>query len=148
MSAPEMKLAIEADRAALTDHGLRVTRTRLAVLKGLADNPHADAEHLHLALAQGGAKISVQSVHNVLSDLHRVGLIRRFEPARSSARFERRIEDNHHHAVCERCGAVEDIDCVEAATPCLASRSSTGFAVHSAELTFWGLCAACAKAKS
>lgn len=144
MAAPEGRLAIEADRAALTEHGLRVTRTRLAVLQALARTPHADAEQLHLAIAQGGTKISLQSVHNVLSDLQRVGLIRRFEPARAPARFERSADDHHHHAVCERCGRVEDIDREPSSPLDLDADPPDGFSVRSAELTFWGVCSVCA----
>lgn len=156
MSSPPTS-APAADRAALSQRGLRVTRTRLAVLAALDQHPHADAETLHRALRPGtlavevGARadsISLQSIHNVLADLHRHGLIRRFEPARSPARFERRVDDNHHHAVCERCGAVEDVDCLVGQAPCLAGPTPPGFTVHTAEVTFWGTCARCAAAQS
>lgn len=145
MSSPGATSAAAGDRAALSARGLKVTRTRLAVLEVLTGRPHADAEQLHGALLEAGEAISVQSVHNVLADLHRVGLVRRFEPARSPARFERRIEDNHHHAVCSRCGRVEDVDCVTGHAPCLHATTPEGFAVQAAEVTFWGLCATCAE---
>ena len=134
------------DETALRSHGLRVTRPRMAVLHALDAMPHADAEHVHRALSDSGLGISLQSVHNVLADLHRAGLVRRFEPARSAAKFERRVDDNHHHAVCVHCGRIEDIDCVVGAAPCLHADAPSGFRVDIAEVTFLGVCATCAAA--
>lgn len=134
----------DRDDELLRQRGLRVTQPRLAVLDALDRLPHADADAVHRALAAAGSEISVQSVHNVLADLAEAGLVRRFEPARSAARFERRVDDNHHHAVCQRCGKVEDVDCVVGEAPCLHADAPPGFAVQVAEVTFVGICAACA----
>ncbi|WP_344339848.1 Fur family transcriptional regulator [Agrococcus versicolor] len=128
----------------LRTRGLRVTRGRLAVLDVLAAQPHADADAIHRAMASAEPSISLQSVHNVLAALHEAGVLRRFQPARSAARYELRVDDNHHHAVCSRCGRVEDVDCVTGEAPCLHAPAPAGFAVMQAEVTFWGLCAACA----
>lgn len=134
----------ETDVELLRARGLRVTQGRIAVLEVLERLPHADAESVHRALAGRGQDTSVQSVHNVLADLRAAGLVRRFEPARSSARYERRVDDNHHHAVCSSCGRVEDVDCVIGAAPCLHADAPTGFTVQAAEVTFVGICADCA----
>ena len=124
--------------------GLRVTRGRLEVLHLLEKAPHSDAESIHAALRDVDPHLSVQSVHNVLAALATAGLVRRIEPAKSAARYERRIGDNHHHVVCTGCGAIEDVDCVVGHAPCLAPSSTNGFRIDTAEVTFWGLCAACA----
>lgn len=124
--------------------GLRVTRGRLEVLQLLETAPHSDAESIHTALRAVDPHLSVQSVHNVLGALATAGLVRRIEPAKSAARYERRIGDNHHHVVCTGCGAIEDVDCVVGHAPCLTPSSSSEFRIDTAEVTFWGLCAACA----
>ncbi len=136
----------ERDAALLRERGLRVTQPRLAVLDALERAPHADAEAVHRALAGAGREISVQSVHNVLADLTGAGIVRRFEPERSAARYERRVDDNHHHAVCARCGRVEDVDCVVGEAPCLHAVAPAGFTIQAAEVTFVGVCADCALA--
>lgn len=136
----------EPDAELLRARGLRVTQGRLAVLGVLDRLPHADAEGVHRALAEAGAETSVQSVHNVLGDLAAAGIVRRFEPARSAARYERRIGDNHHHAVCSRCGRVDDVDCVVGEAPCMHADAPAGFTVEAAEVTFVGVCADCARA--
>jgi Fur family transcriptional regulator, stress-responsive regulator len=134
----------EPDIELLREHGLRVTQGRLAVLDVLERMPHADAESVHRALEASGHDTSVQSVHNVLGDLTAAGLLRRFAPERSAARYERRVGDNHHHAVCVRCGRVEDVDCLVGDTPCLHADAPPGFTVEAAQVTFVGVCADCA----
>ena len=123
--------------------GLRATAGRLAVLGALDASPHADAERVFRAVLAELPTTSIQSVHNILADLTAAGLLRRIEPAGSAARYERRIDDNHHHLVCTSCGAVADVDCVVGHAPCLVPSSTAGFAVQSAEVTFWGLCPEC-----
>lgn len=132
------------DAELLHARGLRVTQGRIAVLEVLERSPHSDAESVHRALLATGHDTSVQSVHNVLGDLTAAGVLRRFEPERSAARYERRIDDNHHHAVCARCGKVEDVDCVVGEAPCLHADAPKGFTVQAAEVTFVGICADCA----
>jgi len=48
-----------------------------------------------------------------------------------------------HHIVCRRCGAVASVDRVAGHARCLEAAVSAGFSVDEADVTFWGLCAAC-----
>ncbi|QWC85005.1 transcriptional repressor [Nocardioidaceae bacterium] len=133
----------------LRDAGLRVTRPRLAVLSALEHRPHATADDVSRTLRDhpATAEVSVQAVYDVLAALHRVGLVRRFQPAGSSARYELRVGDNHHHLVCRSCGAVADVDCATGEVPCLDAGETAevaGFVVDEAEVTYWGLCLRCA----
>ena len=123
--------------------GLRVTSGRIAVLTALSDRPHTDAETVFRAVLSWLPGTSIQNVHNVLGDLTDAGLVRRIEPAGSAALYERRIGDNHHHVVCNSCGAVADVDCVVGHAPCLKPSDASGFTVSTAEVTFWGLCPSC-----
>jgi Fe2+ or Zn2+ uptake regulation protein len=129
--------------AALRGLGLRATEGRIAVVNALDSMAHASAEQVFDTVFRELPKTSIQSVYNILTDLTAVGLIRRIEPAGSAALYERRVDDNHHHVVCTRCGAVGDVDCVVGHAPCLTPSSSGGFSVQTAEITFWGLCADC-----
>ncbi|SDH10341.1 Fur family transcriptional regulator, ferric uptake regulator [Leifsonia sp. 98AMF] len=129
--------------SALRDAGLKATRGRVAVLEALTDRPHANAETVFRTLLPTLPGTSIQNVHNVLGDLTAAGLLRRIEPAGSAALYERRIGDNHHHVVCTACGAVADVDCVVGHAPCLHPSDAGGFAIDTAEVTFWGLCPSC-----
>jgi Fur family ferric uptake transcriptional regulator len=128
---------------ALRSAGLKVTAGRVAVLEQLDELPHADAEQVFKAVSRSLSTTSIQSVHNILADLSNAKLVRRIEPAGSTARYERRVGDNHHHVVCTHCGAVSDVDCVVGEPPCLTPSSSSGYTIHTAEVTFWGLCPSC-----
>lgn len=128
----------------LRTHGLRVTAPRLAVLDAVGTLPHADADTiLHQARSTLPA-VSVQAVYDVLHALTGAGILRRIEPAGHPARYERRVGDNHHHVVCRVCGTVDDVDCAVGEAPCLTPSSTHGFVIDAAEVTYWGLCPACA----
>jgi Fe2+ or Zn2+ uptake regulation protein len=129
--------------ALLRRAGLRVTRPRLAVLRALAETPHSDAQHVALAVRSDIGGVSVQAVYDVLHALASAGIVRRVEPAGSSALFELRVGDNHHHIVCRVCGTTTDIDCAVGSAPCLDPSQTHGFLVDEAEVTFWGVCPTC-----
>ncbi len=133
---------------ALRTAGLRVTESRTAVYDALAAAPHASAEDVFAALSARLPRTSRQSVYNALGDFADAGIVRRIEPAGRPMLFELRVDDNHHHLVCTSCGAVEDVDCTVGHAPCLTPSDTRGFAVHTAEVTFWGVCAACAASAS
>jgi Fur family ferric uptake transcriptional regulator len=127
----------------LRDAALRVTAPRRAVLSAVYDNPHADTETLLAATRARLESVSHQAVYDVLRVLTDVGLVRRFQPAGSVARYEARVGDNHHHLVCRSCGTVRDVDCAVGETPCLTASDDAGFEIDEAEVVYWGLCSAC-----
>src|SRR5271167_3399700 len=127
----------------LRSAALRATSGRVAVLRALESAPHSSAERVFALISDDLPGTSPQAVYMMLNDLARAGLIRKFEPAGSAALYERRTGDNHHHLVCESCGAVSDVDCVVGQAPCLTPDSDQGFTVREAEVTFWGLCTDC-----
>jgi len=87
--------------------------------------------------------VSHQAVYDVLRVLTDVGLVRRFKPEGSVARYEARVGDNHHHLVCRSCGAIADVDCAVGAAPCLTAEDDAGFAIDEAEVIYWGRCPQC-----
>ena len=127
----------------LREVALRVTRPRVAVLTEVNAHPHADADTLTAKVRSRLGSVSGKAVYDVLRALADADLIRRIEPAGSPARFEARVGDNHHHAVCRRCGDVADIACATGSAPCLEASDTNGFAIDEAEVTYWGLCPAC-----
>jgi Fur family ferric uptake transcriptional regulator len=127
---------------------LRVTRPRIAVLTAVHEHPHADTSSLIEAVHEDLADVSLQAVYDVLRALTEAGLVRRIEPAGSVARYESRIDDNHHHVICRSCGAIADVDCATGTTPCLNASEDHGFAIDEAEVIYWGQCPACLTAQS
>jgi Fe2+ or Zn2+ uptake regulation protein len=124
--------------------GLRVTAPRVAVLTEITAGSHMTAEQVTGAVRERLGAVSTQAVYDVLAALSAAGLLRRIEPAGSAALYETRTADNHHHVVCRSCGAVADVDCAVGEAPCIEPGHAAGFLVDEAEVTFWGLCPACA----
>jgi Fur family ferric uptake transcriptional regulator len=87
--------------------------------------------------------VSHQAVYDVLRVLTETGLVRRIQPPGSSARYEARVGDNHHHLVCRTCGSITDVDCAVGETPCLQASDDAGYEIDEAEVVYWGRCAAC-----
>lgn len=129
--------------AAIRTAGLRVTGSRRAVLDALHEHPHARADEVLAIVRDATPSASLQSVYNALNDFTASGLVRRIEPAGHPMMFEVRIGDNHHHLVCSSCGAVVNVDCAIGHAPCLEPSDPQGFRVVTAEVTYWGVCAAC-----
>lgn len=130
----------------LREHGLRVTAQRLAVMGAVAARPHATADDLADDVRASIGSISRQAVFDTLGVLTDKGLIRRIQPARSAARYEDRVDDNHHHLVCRNCDRVVDVDCAAGYRPCLDVDDDFGFEIDEAEVIYWGLCPGCREA--
>ena len=129
---------------------LRVTRPRLAVLGAVHARPHSDTDTVLRAVRTELGQVSHQAVYDVLRALSSAGLVRRIQPLGHVARYEARVADNHHHAVCRACGVITDVDCAVGAAPCLtptpATTTDRGFVVDEAEVIYWGRCPDCATA--
>lgn len=123
--------------------GLRVTRPRVGILWAVEANPHADTESIFGVVRAALPEVSRQTVYDVLHALTEVGLLRRFQPSGSVARYETRVGDNHHHFVCRGCGAIADVDCSVGETPCLIPSDECGFLLDETEVIYWGFCQAC-----
>jgi Fe2+ or Zn2+ uptake regulation protein len=127
---------------------LRVTRPRLAVLTAVREHPHADTDTIIGAVRQSLGEVSHQAVYDVLRVLTSVGLVRRIQPSGSVARYETRLDDNHHHVVCRSCGVIADVDCAVGHAPCLNASEDHGFTIDEAEIVYWGVCPDCSTNRS
>ncbi|MEV4703333.1 Fur family transcriptional regulator [Actinoplanes sp. NPDC049316] len=136
-----MTAELEAELRAVP---LRVTRPRLAVLAALRERPHIDTDTVIALVRAELPTVSHQAIYDVLRALTDAGLVRRIQPAGATARYERRVGDNHHHVVCRSCGAIADVDCAAGPAPCLTASDDHGFVVDEAEVVYWGTCPGCA----
>jgi Fur family transcriptional regulator, stress-responsive regulator len=127
----------------LRERGLRVTAQRVAVLQAVSATPHATAEVVAGTVRAEIGSVSLQAVYDVLNALVDAELVRRIQPARSPARFEARVGDNHHHVICRSCGRTADVDCARGFAPCLTPPDDKGFEIDEAEIVYWGSCPEC-----
>ena len=110
----------------------------------MSDQPHSAADDIHRVVQAEIGAISRQAVYDALGTLTDKGVLRRIEPAGSSARYEDRVGDNHHHLICRTCNRMVDVDCAVGDTPCLTAADDSGYEIDEAEVTYWGRCPECA----
>jgi Fur family transcriptional regulator, stress-responsive regulator len=127
----------------LREHDLQITAQRLAVLRAVTTRPHGTANDIADDVRREIGAISRQSVYDTLTLLTERDIIRRIQPAGSSARYEDRTGDNHHHLVCRNCERLVDVECAVGDVPCLVPVDPGDFVVHEAEVLYWGVCPAC-----
>ena len=143
-----MSRETSVDNAALLRrHGLQVTAQRLAVLRAVCDRPHSTADDIYAVVRAEIGAISRQAVYDALATLTDKRVFRRIQPAGSSARYENRVGDNHHHLICRTCGRMVDVDCAVGATPCLTAADDSGYEIDEAEIVYWGRCPECVGAQ-
>jgi Fur family ferric uptake transcriptional regulator len=133
--------------AQLRSRGQRVTRERLALFEEIfLQHQHIDAEHLRLALAQRGVKVSRATVYRNLDLLVRTGFVRKTRLGHDRLLFEHvHLGQEHDHLVCTDCGRV-----VEFVSPGIAALQAEicrahGFVASRHALEIFGLCNGCAE---
>lgn len=121
--------------------GLKLTRQRQVLFDLLHENgTHPTAEALHAAAAQRVPGISLRTVYQTLNDLTAMGELHAISLAPGAVRFDPNT-DAHHHAQCDRCGALHDVYVED--LPPLRTRGLDGFHTEGTTIVFRGLCDAC-----
>ena len=139
-----MSTATSVDyEALLRSHGLQITAQRLAVLRAVSTRPHTTADEIDKIVRAEIGAISRQAVYDALATFADKGILRRIQPAGSPARYETRVDDNHHHLICRTCNRMVDVDCAVGATPCLTAADAAGYEIDEAEVIYWGRCPEC-----
>jgi Fe2+ or Zn2+ uptake regulation protein len=122
---------------------MRVTSQRLLIDRALREHGgHLTAEQVHELVDPALPGVTQQTVYSTLALLSDLGVARRVSAPGPSTRFEARTDD-HHHMVCERCGAIEDLDVRISVSRAVGASRESGFAPASASVTVLGLCASC-----
>jgi Fe2+ or Zn2+ uptake regulation protein len=122
--------------------GLRATPQRLAVMEYVAHHPvHATADQVYRAINRRDPRASRATVYNCLHALVKAGLLRQVMLDGQAARFDANI-GQHHHFVCGRCGAVEDIAPMKA-PGFVAPAILDGRYVADYEVILHGVCESC-----
>ncbi len=134
--------------ALLRARGQRVTSQRIVILRELRRRGrHATAEEIHRAVLPELPGTSTPTVYATLELLVELGLARKIDAGLGVALYDARSEP-HQHAVCRRCGRVEDVDGELHAVPLLRAAAAAGFKPDRAELIISGLCRDCAAAQA
>jgi Fur family peroxide stress response transcriptional regulator len=136
----------DAVKQCLERSGLRCTPQRYAVMAFLMEqNSHPTAAEIFEAVNRVDPRSSRATTYNNLRDLVEAGLVREVAIEGRAARFDAKGL-RHHHFVCDRCGAVEDMEWYDVPRP--ASGTLGQRVLRECELIFRGLCTKCASSSS
>jgi Fe2+ or Zn2+ uptake regulation protein len=140
---------MDADQSlqeALHARGHRVTPQRVLIHRALRElGRHATADEIRSRVAERLPNASLPTIYAALELFEELGLVRRISAGPGAGLFDPRAEE-HHHLVCTRCGAVEDLDTDVDAAAALRAARRRGFRPRGAELVVSGLCARCGSA--
>jgi Fe2+ or Zn2+ uptake regulation protein len=129
--------------AVLHDRGQRVTPQRIAIARALRRlDRHASAEDVAHAVAPELPHVSMPAVYATLELLAELGFARRLTVAPGAVLYDPHTDD-HHHAVCTRCGRVVDVTAPLDPGPAFRSARGHGFEPERAELVVSGVCGDC-----
>lgn len=122
--------------------GRKLTPQRERIFRVLHDNPtHPTAEAVHAQVVADMPSVSLRTVYTTLHELAEMGEIVQLDLGTGSARFDPNVSE-HHHLVCEGCGAVHDIDLDVPRFDRSAERVA-GFRVDTTQVVLRGRCARC-----
>ena len=127
--------------------GLRVTAQRVVIHDALrAAGRHLTADQVRDAVQERLPGVSLPTVYATLELLEELGLVRRVHTP-TALLFDPRADD-HAHALCRRCGRVEDLEAAPAPGAALSAAANAGWSEAAAETLVVGVCPECATAGS
>ncbi|MGM9988738.1 MAG: peroxide-responsive transcriptional repressor PerR [Bacillaceae bacterium] len=129
----------------LKDSGVRITPQRHAILEFLIETEvHPSADEIYKALEGKFPNMSVATVYNNLRVFKEAGLVKELTYGDSSSRFDF-VTDDHYHAICNRCGKIEDFECAGLDKVEETAKLKTGFEITGHRLEVYGICPECKK---
>src|SRR3954468_20405393 len=126
----------------LRERGYRVTSQRVVIHDAVHEaGRHLTAEQVMSMVAPRLPGISLPKIYATLDVLEKLVLVRRVHTP-SALLFDPR-PDEHAHALCRRCGRVEDVDAAADLAAPVAAAARAGYAPDGAEVLVTGLCPDC-----
>jgi Fur family ferric uptake transcriptional regulator len=137
---------MSAGGGAFRARGRRLTPQRSLIWDALVarSEAHVSAAELAEAVRERAPDVYRSTVYRTLEVLVEDGLVLRTDLSGDRSYYELAAEHHHHHVVCTGCGEIAHVhdDAIAAAVACV--QAASGFRLARQELTFAGLCTACA----
>jgi Fur family transcriptional regulator, ferric uptake regulator len=102
------------------------------------------AAQIHAKLKQLRARMALSTVYRTLEYLREKGEVNeRLDESGEASYMLCEPSRHHHHAICTKCGKVEDVDCTAMDVFAQLLRKINGFALDGHAMEFFGRCKAC-----
>ena len=141
-----MRLTERKVKAALRQHGYKLTPQRMVVISAIASSQdHLTPGAIYERVRQEHPGIGLATVYRTLEILGRLGLICELHAGGNCHSYTLGVPRHHHHLICSGCGVVVDFTSKEPMLSELEERLSreSGFRIDAHLLEFIGLCQAC-----
>jgi Fur family transcriptional regulator, stress-responsive regulator len=109
----------------------------------VGDNVHLTAEEVHDLARERLPEISRATVYNTLNELVAMCELLEVDVIDGPKRYDPNIGEEHDHLVCYSCHAIRDVP-RSPKQPTIPKRARHGYLVTAVEVTYRGLCPACA----
>lgn len=125
-------------------HNIRPTEARKVILQVFFQNPTPlTASDISSQRIIKGCGIDPVTVYRTIERFVHNKILTRLEFLEGKFRYELTINAHHHHAICQKCGTIIDIDdCVDKSMEQKVEKK-TRFIITSHKLEFFGLCSHC-----
>ncbi len=120
--------------------GYRMTPQRLAILQALHSGGHLTPGKIYEGLRNTG--MTETTVYRTLEFLAGNGIVNSSQIGGGHLTYEL-AGQNHHHLVCQACGAQVDIAPGSIKEMISGLERQTGYQINAGHLTFFGLCPDC-----
>ncbi|MEK3881952.1 transcriptional repressor [Paenibacillus sp. PL2-23] len=111
-----MNVSTEIDKIkrSLMENGYKLTTQREIIVRVLLENEkdHLSAEDVYMLVKEKFPEIGLATVYRTLELLAELQIVAKMNFGDGVARFDLRGEDHehmHHHLICQKCGALEEI---------------------------------------
>ncbi|MFE3767254.1 Fur family transcriptional regulator [Streptomyces sp. NPDC059104] len=130
----------------LRERGWRLTSQRRVVAEVLdGDHVHLTADEVHARAVERLPEISRATVYNALGELVSLGEVVEVSTDGRAKRYDPNAHRPHEHLVCSGCGLIRDVHPTGDPLAQLPADERFGFTVSGAQVTYRGLCPACAR---
>ncbi|MFZ3495372.1 Fur family transcriptional regulator [Streptomyces sp. 5.8] len=129
----------------LRERGWRMTSQRRVVAEVLdGDHVHLTADEVHARAVERLPEISRATVYNALGELVSLGEVLEVTTDGRAKRYDPNAHRPHQHLVCSGCGLIRDVHPTGDPLAGLPAEQRFGFTVSGVDVTYRGLCSACA----
>ena len=128
----------------LSEQGYRLTPQRMLVLSAIANSDHhISAEEIYAQVVAKYPYVNISTVYRTLDLLKRLDLVTETDLGGGRVRYHPVDKGHHHHLVCQKCGAIIDLD--ESVLSSLQSQllREYKFSADLRHLAIFGRCANC-----
>ena len=141
-----MKITETKVKTALRQHGYKLTRQRLSVIKAaISSRDSLTPAALYGKLHQDHPDIGLVTVYRTLGLLDNLGLLCKLHTGSDCHTCTIGTPERHHHLICSGCGKVIDFSCHSMAELEGNLAKETGFTIKDHLLEFTGYCQNCRK---